>query len=327
MPVLKARIGGAWVDVGGGADEVFIGPSDPIATAPATELWYDTDEPAVMTDDLRWNTAWGQIAFSSLNATQTLTTIVDLTGLVVTVTPPAGRRLKVTLSFRAACNTVGNRIDGLITDGSNTQLQLRSAAWGSATSDGGVLTELITTSTGSAMTFKGRCQNGSAANTITVFGAPASLAYIMVEDIGPVAGAVPALPPLGGCRVRRVATQLLATGGSSQDFIFDTEDADTHGYFAPSSTTVTIPAGMGGLYLIGGEIGAAANTGTTCYTDLKINNVVLQRLPAVANASPPFPSFLYNLAAGDTIKIAALHTAGVSVNFAAKLNVARIGVL
>jgi len=48
MAVLKARIGGAWVDVGGApsVDEVWIGTDAPADTA--TELWYDTDEPTVL---------------------------------------------------------------------------------------------------------------------------------------------------------------------------------------------------------------------------------------------------------------------------------------
>ena len=48
MAVLRARIGGAWVDVGGAAsaDEVWIGTdAPPDANA---ELWYDTDEPTVL---------------------------------------------------------------------------------------------------------------------------------------------------------------------------------------------------------------------------------------------------------------------------------------
>lgn len=44
MPVLKARIGGAWQEVGlVQADEVWIGPTAP--TDPSVELWYDSDAP------------------------------------------------------------------------------------------------------------------------------------------------------------------------------------------------------------------------------------------------------------------------------------------
>jgi hypothetical protein len=47
--MLKAKVGGTWVPVaaagsGGGSDEVSISATDPIGTAPTTELWYDTDD-------------------------------------------------------------------------------------------------------------------------------------------------------------------------------------------------------------------------------------------------------------------------------------------
>lgn len=40
MTVLKARIGGTWVTIPAGADEVYVGAAAP--TDSATELWYDT---------------------------------------------------------------------------------------------------------------------------------------------------------------------------------------------------------------------------------------------------------------------------------------------
>jgi hypothetical protein len=130
---------------------------------------------------------------------------------------------------------------------------------------------------------------------------------------------------LVGCRIRRAATQLISNNVNTE-FTFDTEDADTNGFFVAPSTTVTIPAGLGGLYLVGGRIDPAANTGA-CYTDIKINNNIVQRFPNVNNAGPPFPSWLWNCAAGDTIKIALLQGAGVAVNFVAWLHVVRLGTL
>jgi len=77
VPVLKARIGGAWVPVGGGSDEVSIGPNDPGDTT--TELWYDTDEPNLYEPDTaRWNSAWGVVA--------TLTNNTDYTGIAAAET-------------------------------------------------------------------------------------------------------------------------------------------------------------------------------------------------------------------------------------------------
>ena len=39
--MLKARVGGVWINVLAGG-EVWIGPTDPIVATPSTELWYDT---------------------------------------------------------------------------------------------------------------------------------------------------------------------------------------------------------------------------------------------------------------------------------------------
>ena len=44
---------------GGGSEEVYIGPSQPGA---GYDLWVDSDEVAPLTDDWRWNTAWGTVA-------------------------------------------------------------------------------------------------------------------------------------------------------------------------------------------------------------------------------------------------------------------------
>ena len=67
VPTLKARIGGAWVDVGGaGVSEVAIGPTDPGDST--TELWYDTDEPNLFDPDTaRWNSAWGTVAYAQVH--------------------------------------------------------------------------------------------------------------------------------------------------------------------------------------------------------------------------------------------------------------------
>lgn len=50
-----------------------------------------------------------------------------------------------------------------------------------------------------------------------------------------------------GCRLRRAATQAIGSG-SPAAISWDTEDEDTDGYIAVTATTITIPAGLGGLY-------------------------------------------------------------------------------
>ena len=44
MGVLKARVGGAWVEVSQGGSEVEVSATDPIAANPAAEVWYDTTD-------------------------------------------------------------------------------------------------------------------------------------------------------------------------------------------------------------------------------------------------------------------------------------------
>ena len=44
MGVLRANVGGQWIDIANGPDEVYVGTDDPSLLYPSTELWYDTDE-------------------------------------------------------------------------------------------------------------------------------------------------------------------------------------------------------------------------------------------------------------------------------------------
>ena len=102
MPVLRARIGGAWVDVGGGggSDEVWISDTAPAGTT--QELWYDTDEPNLFDPDTaRWNSAWGVVGSSKTSVPQTGvgTSWTTLNNIAVPFTAVAGRRYKVTGLF------------------------------------------------------------------------------------------------------------------------------------------------------------------------------------------------------------------------------------
>ena len=331
MGQLKVNVAGVWLPVGsggGGSDEVAIGPDDPIVTVPSTELWYDTDDVAVMTDDVRWNTAWGVVASVSQPATQTFSAlaITDVTGLTVTWTPIVGRRYLTTLNVLARKITATGDISVLLADGPTGIMCIGSVMSLGANGYGPTTMQYIDTpATAVPITRKAQVHPGTAsAVTSPVAGYACT---IVVEDIGPATGAVAALPSPAGCRLRRVAALAVPTGGASIDIPFDTEDADTHGFFAPTSTVITIPAGMAGLYEISGQIVAAANTGTICYTDVKLNGTVIQRIPAAANASPPFPSFLMNLAVGNTITIAINQSSGGSVNFTASMIMRFMGVL
>lgn len=56
-----------------------------------------------------------------------------------------------------------------------------------------------------------------------------------------------------GVSVRRAANQSIADATTAA-ITFDTEDVDTDGFIAVSSTTITIPSGLGGLYVLGWHI-------------------------------------------------------------------------
>ena len=113
----KVLVDGNWqtVTMGGGTstapDEVWVGPNTP--TDAATELWIDTDEPSVLTDDMRWNTAWGQVAASdiwntSLNAANNVYTYLGTTTAVLT----AGRQYTFALTQNSGYSNVAGETWG-----------------------------------------------------------------------------------------------------------------------------------------------------------------------------------------------------------------------
>jgi hypothetical protein len=78
--------------------------------------------------------------------------------------------------------------------------------------------------------------------------------------------------PRRGGKWRRVASQAIGSGALGT-ISWDTEDEDTNGYLTPTSTTVTIPAGLGGIYVISFEITAsgAMSAGGTLWLNTGAN--------------------------------------------------------
>ena len=106
MPTLKARIGGVWVDVGGGGgtDEVWIDPAAPAGTT--QELWYDTDEPNLFDPDTaRWNSAWGIVTQTTSTGNVTLTAASQAITSPLTFTAISGRRYRIAFKSRAQGGT------------------------------------------------------------------------------------------------------------------------------------------------------------------------------------------------------------------------------
>jgi hypothetical protein len=183
VPVLKARVGGAWVDVGGaGVSEVAIGPTDPGDTT--TELWYDTDEPNLYDPDTsRWNSAWGVVGTAAMSADHNGigSTVTDINGLSLTFTAVAGRRYVASMSFLMYANGAGSP-DTFISDASNNTLgrmntNVAAAGFVAVTP---VISPPFSPSAGS-FTVKGRASCGS-----TTINVPATSSLLTVHDAGPV---------------------------------------------------------------------------------------------------------------------------------------------
>lgn len=132
-----------------------------------------------------------------------------------------------------------------------------------------------------------------------------------------------------GCRLRRAAVQSINTA-TTTSISWDTEDQDTDGYIAVTGTTVTVPAGLGGLYAI-----TFAATGVTT-TGRLFGNI------AVTSALTGYPSEFRTvsagvetlvscavtlpLLAGDSFVSRIFHTNGAAANFTAWLAFYRVGV-
>lgn len=189
MPVLKARIGNAWVDVGGSAgSEVEIGPSDPIGTNAAAELWYDTDAVALMNDDMRWYSAWGQITAVGFS-TQTTAGVNGVhadTGIAVTWNAVAGRRYKISVICTRVAAT-GASLDVLWTNAANVTQDFLTI--GSQVAQGQQQIEgftLYSALSSGSVTYKLRAASSDA--SAPVFQWATYPSTIVVEDVGPVGG-------------------------------------------------------------------------------------------------------------------------------------------
>lgn len=182
---LKVRVGGTWIPVSGGSDEVWIGPDDPITTNPSVELWYDTDDSGDVDPVRQWNSSWGIVA--------TDVRVTDgnfATGIVVTsLTFPAvaGRRYSVRYNASYCSSPVGLCIVRITVTGNNADFRITTTAGAQFTADvlfddwrpgGGMQTAYVYAYPPSG--------------NLTV-GAGTIPARFTIEDVGPISTFVP--PP------------------------------------------------------------------------------------------------------------------------------------
>jgi len=134
-----------------------------------------------------------------------------------------------------------------------------------------------------------------------------------------------------GCQLRRVANQSI-TNGVATAISWDTEDVDTNGFIAVTSSTITIPAGLGGLYAITAYLNCAGITGTG-------GAIIIDPTSSITGMPADFLTpldetrdrgsfgIIIPLLAGDTFNVQAFHASAAAVNFTAWLSCYRIAVL
>lgn len=200
-----------------------------------------------------------------------ITTEVDLTGLSVTVTVPAGRRIRVT-GYTNWFTTVNNdRARLLITNGANTQLQRAGSPLLQTTGLGSVTAELVLSPAAGVHTFKLRGLRDVGTGSLTMYALGNVPAYILVEDITGVG------VPVHDHAAAPTSTLGYAEVTANQTSI--TAEVDLAGL----SVTATVAAGrrirvLGSAYF--------TNTGTSGYDILKVYEDGVQKSERAQPADP-----------------------------------------
>lgn len=162
-----------------------------------TYVTYDSANPtttgfqiyAGSTDGYRppWNMPWGILGTAFVSANQTgITSVVDLTGLTITVTVPVNRWIRISangLVFSATAGTVTTS-GAVIVEGAT---QLQSCIGNAVPATGATFGPLVTTISPSAgaHTYKLRASVNTGGGTMALVAAATGRAELTVEDCGP----------------------------------------------------------------------------------------------------------------------------------------------
>lgn len=133
-----------------------------------------------------------------------------------------------------------------------------------------------------------------------------------------------------GVRVRRVATQSV-NSATDTAISWDTEDEDTDGFIAVTSTTITIPTGLGGIYAISLFLQGASSLSGRCFSDIDITSAItgvptIFRAPVEMSTETRYTNtFTGPLLAGDSFTASVFQTSGGAVTFTGWLACYRVG--
>lgn len=122
-------------------------------------------------------------------------------------------------------------------------------------------------------------------------------------------------------KLRRVAAQTI-TSNTTVAVSFDTEDSDDSGFFPGSGTTLTVPSGLGGLYVVGGQVNWSANP-TGSNIRFRIDGIGFFVLSFGNVTQVQVGSSIY-LNGGDTLDMAITQTSGLTATATATLWLTRV---
>ena len=156
---------------------------------------------------------------------------------------------------------------------------------------------------------------------ISAHGAAVAGTYVDVLTDGSTARLLS--PVRAGGSWSRTSGQSVGSG-SQTTITWTTEGLDTHGFLTPTSGTVTIPAGMGGLYAITAQLDGSGALGGRCYAQITAAGRIY-RVPFTSPGEDHVSvSATVPLAAGDTISVAMYHASGSTIAFTGALDVYRV---
>mgnify|MGYP003377344734 CR=1 FL=1 len=156
---------------------------------------------------------------------------------------------------------------------------------------------------------------------ISAHGAAVAGTYVDVLTDGSTARLLS--PVRAGGSWSRTSGQSVGSG-SQTTITWTTEGLDTHGFLTPTSGTVTIPAGMGGLYAITAQL-VTYFVSDRCYAQITAAGRIYYRVPFTSPGEDLVAvSATLPLAAGDTISVAVYHASGSTIAWTGYLDVYRI---
>lgn len=133
-----------------------------------------------------WGKPWGIVGVVDTSASTTgVTAVTDITGLTITFTAAANRRIKITANVLLASSVAGDIIRATITDGSNTVLQIGQVAASVASQAETVQMIRVLSPSAGSVTYKCRLERLSGTGTMSHTHGATFPGQLLIEDIGP----------------------------------------------------------------------------------------------------------------------------------------------